>query len=216
MIRNRSSPQDEATSDLIAELRESVIPQAVAGTGLQAFVGGQTAAFEDIRVTIASRMPLFFTLVIGLSFVLLMVVFRSIAVPLKAAVMNLIAIGAAYGVLVAIFQWGWFAGPLGVGREGPIEAFVPMMLFAILFGLSMDYEAFLLSRVRENCIAGDGNSEAAGPPARRLLLRSAAAQSSGPVALLALPRSSRPWRGLAGEAGRSIAVGSWCLLERRE
>ena len=159
-VISQASPQDEATSDLIAELRETVIPQAVSGSELQAFVGGQTATFEDIRVTITSRMPLFFTLVIGLSFVLLMVVFRSIAVPLKAAVMDLIAIGAAYGVLVAIFQWGWLAGPLGAGREGPIEAFVPMMLFAILFGLSMDYEVFLLSRIRENYVVGAGNSEA--------------------------------------------------------
>ena len=159
-VISETSPQDEATSELIRELRDSVIPAALSGTGLAAFVGGQTAAFEDVRAQIASRLPLFFALVIGLSFVLLMVVFRSIAVPLKAAAMNLLAIGAAYGVLVAIFQWGWFAGPLGIGREGPIESFVPMMLFAILFGLSMDYEVFLLSRIRENHVGGASNSEA--------------------------------------------------------
>jgi RND superfamily putative drug exporter len=132
----------------------------IVGSGVEVFIGGQTAVFEDIRDQITSRLPQFFGLVIGLSFLLLMIVFRSLVVPIKAAVMNLLAIGAAFGVLVAIFQWGWLAGPLGVGRPGPIESFAPMMLFAILFGLSMDYEVFLLSRVRENYVEGLSNREA--------------------------------------------------------
>ncbi len=155
-----TSPQDERTGQLIEKLRSEVLPAALAGTGMRAFVGGQTALFDDISERIVSRLPLFFGLVIGLSFVLLMVVFRSFAVPLKAALMNLLAIGSAYGVLVAIFQWGWFGELLGVGREGPIESFAPMMLFAILFGLSMDYEVFLLSRIRENYMRGASNREA--------------------------------------------------------
>ena len=154
-----TSPQDERTGALIAELRGKTIPTVLAGTGVRGFVGGQTAAFDDIGSRIGERMPLFFAVVIGLSFLLLMIVFRSIIVPLKAAVMNLLAIGAAYGVLVAVFQWGWLAGPLGVGNPGPIESFLPLLMFAILFGLSMDYEVFLLSRIRENYVRGETNSE---------------------------------------------------------
>lgn len=154
------SPQDQSTEALIVTLREEVIPAALQGSGTRAFIGGQTAAFVDIGSTITTRLPVFFALVIGLSFVLLMVVFRSVAIPLKAAAMNLLAIGAAYGVLVAVFQWGWLGGLLNIGREGPIESFLPMMLFAILFGLSMDYEVFLLSRVRENYLHGRDNGEA--------------------------------------------------------
>ena len=105
-------------------------------------------------------MPVFFTAVIGLSFLLLLVMFRSVLIPVKAAVMNLLSIGAAYGVLVAVFQWGWFGNLLGVQREGPIEAFVPMLLFAVLFGLSMDYEVFLVSRIQEVYLKTGDNSEA--------------------------------------------------------
>jgi RND superfamily putative drug exporter len=111
-------------------------------------VGGATASFVDIGERIAGRMPLFFAFVVGLSFLLLMAVFRSVVVPVKAAIMNLLSVGAAYGVLVPIFQWGWGDGLLDI-RPGPVEAFLPMMLFAILFGLSMDYEVFLVSRMRE-------------------------------------------------------------------
>ncbi len=108
-----------------------------------------TASFDDIATKLLGRLPLFIGVVLALSFLLLMVVFRSLVVPAKAVVMNLLSIGAAYGVLVAVFQWGWGKNLIGVGRTGPIESFVPMMLFAILFGLSMDYEVFLLSRMRE-------------------------------------------------------------------
>jgi len=152
------APQDESTTFLLERLRSEVIPQATAGTDLEAHVGGITAAFSDIGDRISQRLPFFLAIVIGLSFVLLMAVFRSIAIPLKAAVMNLLSIGAAYGVLVAVFQWGWLSGPLDTGGAGPIESFLPMMLFAVLFGLSMDYEVFLLSRVRENYVGGMGNS----------------------------------------------------------
>ncbi|MBK9611504.1 MAG: MMPL family transporter [Dehalococcoidia bacterium] len=112
------SPQDESTAQLLDRLREHVIPEATAGTEVRAYVGGITATFGDLGDRIASRLPLFLAIVIGLSFVLIMVVFRSIAVPIKAAAMNLLSIGAAYGVLVAIFQWGWLSGPLGTGGPG--------------------------------------------------------------------------------------------------
>ena len=112
------------------------------------FVGGITAASIDFAEKIASRLPSFIGGVIVLSFLLLMVVFRSVLVPLKAAIMNLLSIGAAYGVIVAVFQWGWF-GRCSASTDRPIESWVPMMMFAVLFGLSMDYEVFLLSRVRE-------------------------------------------------------------------
>jgi RND superfamily putative drug exporter len=145
-----TSPQDDRTSELVHRLRNDVIPSAMAGhAGADVYVGGQTATFIDLSDQLSSRLPWFIAAVIGLSVLLLMMVFRSIAVPLKAAAMNLLSIGAAYGILVAIFQWGWFKGVFGVEETVPIISFMPMMLFAILFGLSMDYEVFLLSRVRE-------------------------------------------------------------------
>jgi RND superfamily putative drug exporter len=144
-----TSPQSERTEDLIDRLRDAVIPATTAGTGATVLVGGFTAAGSDISEYLAERLPLFVGGVLLLSFLLLLVVFRSVLVPVKAVVMNLLSIAAAYGVVVAIFQWGWFSGPLGIESTGPIEPFVPMMLFAIVFGLSMDYEVFLLSRIRE-------------------------------------------------------------------
>jgi RND superfamily putative drug exporter len=154
-----TAPQSEETEELVNELRAAV-PQALEGTGAEAFVGGGTAVFIDVGNKIASRLPFFFAAVIGVSFVLLMAVFRSVLIPLKAALMNALSIGAAFGVLVAVFQWGWFGGVLGVEREGPIESFVPMMLFAILFGLSMDYEVFLVTRIHEEYLRTRDNSEA--------------------------------------------------------
>ncbi|MEX2237412.1 MAG: MMPL family transporter [Dehalococcoidia bacterium] len=149
-----SAPQDSATSRLVHTLRGDVIPAATQGTGVSAYVAGSTAAEIDVGERITSRTPIFFAVVIGLSFLLLMVVFRSVLIPIKAAVLNLLSIGAAYGVVVAIFQWGWLAGPLGINSTGPIEPFLPMMMFAILFGLSMDYEVFLVSRIREEHVMG--------------------------------------------------------------
>jgi RND superfamily putative drug exporter len=151
-----TAPQDEATTTLIKTLRNDVIP----GTGVEAKVGGFTAAGVDFADVIGSRMPLLFIGVLSLSFLLLMAVFRSLLVPLKAVIMNLLSIGAAYGVIVAIFQWGWGMNLIGVGKAGPIESWAPMMLFAIVFGLSMDYEVFLLSRVREEYLRTGNNAEA--------------------------------------------------------
>ncbi len=144
-----TSPQDDLTSDLVGTLRDDVVPAAVAGTNLHAYVGGATASFIDVNERMSSRTPTFIAIVVGLSFVLLTTVFRSPVIALKAALMNLLSIGAAYGVVVAVFQWGWGASLFGVDETGPIAAFMPMFLFAILFGLSMDYEVFLLSRIRE-------------------------------------------------------------------
>ena len=144
-----TSPQSEATEDLIHHLRSEVVPPLVAGTGAQVKVGGVTAAGIDFADYNSQRLPVFIGAVLAMSFVLLVVVFRSPLVALKAVVMNLLSIGAAYGVIVAVFQWGWGASLIGVGSSGPVEAWVPMMLFAIVFGLSMDYEVFLLSRIRE-------------------------------------------------------------------
>jgi RND superfamily putative drug exporter len=154
-----TSPQDQRTVRLIHHLRQDVLPSATAGSGLLAHVGGQTAAVSDLSARVGARLPLFIGAVLALSFLLLMAVFRSILVPLKAVLVDLLSIGAAYGVLVAVFQWGWGGGLLNL-QPGPVEAFVPMMLFAILFGLSMDYEMFLLSRVKEEYDRSRDNGEA--------------------------------------------------------
>jgi putative drug exporter of the RND superfamily len=148
-VQPTTSPQDKETAHLVNRLRDDVIPEAVAGTTADVKVGGATAAVVDFSRYTADRLPWFIGAVLLLSFLLLMVVFRSLLVPLKAVIMNLLSVGAAYGILVAVFQWGWGDNLLGVGREGPIEAWIPMMLFAVIFGLSMDYEVFLLSRIRE-------------------------------------------------------------------
>ncbi len=145
IVYPESAPQDEATSQLVDRLRNDVIP----ASGVDSAVGGFTAASTDFASYLGGRMPLLIGVVLLLSFLLLMAVFRSVLVPLKAVIMNLLSIGAAYGVLVAIFQWGWGRELIGVDKAGPIEAWVPMFLFAIVFGLSMDYEVFLLSRIKE-------------------------------------------------------------------
>lgn len=155
----QTSPQDEATRDLLGRLRSEVIPGADT-TGLEIHLGGVTAVFEDLGATLAERLPVFIAAVIGLSFLLLMVVFRSIVIPIKAAIMNLLSIGAAYGVMVAIFQWGWGKDLIGLDATGPIQSFIPMLLFAVLFGLSMDYEVFLLSRIREEYVRSGDNTTA--------------------------------------------------------
>jgi putative drug exporter of the RND superfamily len=149
-VQPTTSPQDRETGHLVNRLRDQVVPQAVAGSTADVKVGGATAAVVDFSRYTAERLPWFIAAVLVLSFILLTVVFRSLLVPLKAVIMNLLSVGAAYGILVAVFQWGWGDSLLGVGREGPIEAWIPMMLFAVIFGLSMDYEVFLLSRIRED------------------------------------------------------------------
>jgi putative drug exporter of the RND superfamily len=144
-----TSPESAATSDLITSLRKNVVPKAEKGTTLKVYVGGITAIFNDFSTVISSKLPLFLAVVIGLGFLILMVAFRSIVVSLTAACMNILAAGAAFGVLVAVFQWGWGASILHTGGGGPVEAFIPVMMLAILFGLSMDYEVFLVSRMHE-------------------------------------------------------------------
>ncbi len=143
-----SGPQDEATDALVDRLRDDVLPGVEQATGTDIKVTGIVAANVDASSLMRERIPIFFGAVLILSFLLLMVVFRSLLVPLKAVVMNLLSIGAAYGIMVALFQWGWLSDITGV-QPGPVEPWMPMMLFAIVFGLSMDYEVFLLSRVRE-------------------------------------------------------------------
>jgi RND superfamily putative drug exporter len=143
-----SGPQDEATTDLVKRLRDDVLPPAEDAAGVDVAVTGNVAVNVDFSHYLSSRLPYFFTAVLALSFLLLMVVFRSLLVPLKAVIMNLLSIGAAYGLVVALFQWGWLSDLTNV-EPAPIEPWAPMMLFAIVFGLSMDYEVFLLSRVRE-------------------------------------------------------------------
>jgi RND superfamily putative drug exporter len=144
-----TSPQDEATQETVARLRSEVFPTVLDGTAATAHVGGQTATFADLGDRVQERMPRFVAAVLLLSFLLLTVLFRSVLVRLKAVLMNLLSVGAAYGVLVMVFQWGWAAGLIGVESTVPIVSFIPLFMFAILFGLSMDYEVFLLSRVRE-------------------------------------------------------------------
>ncbi|MGH2596019.1 MAG: MMPL family transporter [Actinomycetota bacterium] len=153
-----TSPQDQATTELVRRLRADTIPAATP-EGATVHVGGGTATFIDLSDRITNALPWFIGAVVLLSFLLLMVVFRSILVPLKAAVLNLLSIGAAYGVIVVIFQWGWGRSLLGVDQLIPIVSFVPMMMFAVLFGLSMDYEVFLLSRIREEYLKTGKNVE---------------------------------------------------------
>ncbi len=149
-VQPTTSPQDRATESLVHHLRKDVVPAAVGGSPTVVKVGGSTAAVTDFAEFTAARLPWFIGVVLVLSFLLLMVVFRSVLVPLKAVIMNLLSVGAAYGIMVAVFQWGWGKQLFGIGKDGPIEAWVPMMLFAVIFGLSMDYEVFLLSRIRED------------------------------------------------------------------
>jgi RND superfamily putative drug exporter len=154
-----TAPQDAKTSDLLERLRGGVIPQATAGTPLKVYVGGNTAGFEDFSDKVASRLPLFIGVVIGLSVLLLIAAFRSLWIPLVSAVFNLLSIGAAYGVVVAVFQEGIGASLIGADSGVPVVSFIPVMMFAILFGLSMDYNVFLLSRVHEAYNEGDGPRE---------------------------------------------------------
>jgi RND superfamily putative drug exporter len=142
-------PQATETSDLVSRLRDTVVPKALEGSTAKAYVGGQTAAYDDIAKHIGSRMPMFLGLVMGVIFLILTMAFRSVVVAFKAALTTLISGMAALGAIVAIFQWGWMGSVVGLDRTGPIESYMPLILFAILFGLAMDYEVFLVSRIRE-------------------------------------------------------------------
>jgi RND superfamily putative drug exporter len=156
---SNAAPQDQATTDLVNHLRDDVLPGVERSTSSTVLVGGPTANQVDFVSTLSSKLPLFIAVVVLLAALLLMVVFRSVVIPVQAAVMNLLSFAASLGVVVAIFQWGWFGGPLGV-TGGPIDAFIPVFLFAIVFGLSMDYEVFLVSRIREEW-ARSGDSSGA-------------------------------------------------------
>ena len=156
-----SSPQASATTDLITHLRTTTIPAVTAGTAVTVYVGGTTAIFADFAKVLTSKLPLFIGLVVVLSFILLAIVFRSLVIPLTAAVMNLLSIAAAFGILVAVFQWGWLGSVFQVNQTGPIEAFLPVMMFAILFGLSMDYEVFLITRIQEEYFKSGKNNSVA-------------------------------------------------------
>jgi RND superfamily putative drug exporter len=147
-----TSPQDVKTSELITRLRTDVIPAAENGSGLKVLVGGATAIFDDFASIITSKLPLFIGVIVALGFVLLFIAFRSFVVPATAALMNLLAAAAAFGVVVAFFQWGWGSDRLGLGRAGPVEAFLPVIMLAVLFGLSMDYQVFLVSRMHEEWV----------------------------------------------------------------
>jgi RND superfamily putative drug exporter len=144
-----TAPQAQKTAQLVTSLRRHVIPPLTAGTGVRVLVGGETAGGVDASSYLSGRLFWVIGGVIVLAFVLLMAVFRSVVIPVKAAVMNLLSVGAAYGVIVAVFQWGWAGSLIGIGSTGPIDPWIPLMMFTILFGLSMDYEVFLLSRMRE-------------------------------------------------------------------
>jgi RND superfamily putative drug exporter len=144
-----SAPQDKETSDLVHRIRYDVVPSVITGESPTIYLTGNTPFVVDFADYIGNRLPLFIGAVLVLSFLLLMTVFHSIVVAAKAVIMNMLSIAASFGALVAVFQWGSGDNLIGLGREGPIEAWAPMMLFAILFGLSMDYEVFLLTRIRE-------------------------------------------------------------------
>jgi RND superfamily putative drug exporter len=151
-----SSPQAYATTQLVSRLRSETIPPVESSTGMHVYVGGVTAGAVDFASVLGKKLPLFIGVVVLLSALLLMIVFRSLVIPVQAAFMNLLSIGASLGVIVVVFQWAWFDGLVGV-KAGPIESFVPVMLFAIVFGLSMDYEVFLISRIHEQWTrSGDG------------------------------------------------------------
>ncbi|MFI1071881.1 MMPL family transporter [Streptomyces puniciscabiei] len=155
-----SAPQSQHTSDLVDRLRTRVLPRAEAGTSLDIQVGGVTAGYDDFAAVIVGKLPLFVGAVIGLGCLLLLVAFRSLGIPLKAAVMNLAAVAAAFGIVVAVFQWGWGSELLGLGRAGPIEPFLPVIMVSVLFGLSMDYQVFLVSRMYEEWLETGDNRRA--------------------------------------------------------
>src|SRR5215467_1913006 len=155
-----TAPQDSGTTDLINHLRSDVIPKAEQGTSLKVYVGGITAIFNDFSKVLTGKLPLFIGVIVGLGFLLLLIAFRSIVVPLTSAVMNLLAAAASFGVVVAFFQWGWGSVALGLGRPGPVDAFVPVLTLAVLFGLSMDYQVFLVNRMHEEWVHTRDNRKA--------------------------------------------------------
>ncbi|MEZ5076169.1 MAG: MMPL family transporter [Solirubrobacterales bacterium] len=157
---SKSAPSADATVNLVERLRDRTIPAALSGSQAQAYVGGQTAGYIDLAAKISDKLPQMIATVIALAFLVLLIAFRSLLIPIKAAAMNLLSIGAAYGVLTAVFQWGWGASLIGLDGAIPIVSFVPLLMFAILFGLSMDYEVFLMTGISER-YAVDGETRLA-------------------------------------------------------
>jgi putative drug exporter of the RND superfamily len=157
---SKAGPADSETTTLVRHLRSSVLPSAEQGTNISAHVGGSTAGYDDLASRISAKLPLQIIVVIALSFVLLILAFRTVVIPPQAALMNLLSIGASYGVLTAIFQYGWLSGVIGLDGSVPIVSYVPLFMFAILFGLSMDYEVFLVSQIEEHHNAGEDNQTA--------------------------------------------------------
>ncbi|PJN32544.1 hypothetical protein CG717_07430 [Streptomyces sp. CB02613] len=155
-----TSPQSEETADLITHLRDDVIPPAEKDSSLKVYVGGQTAIFDDFADVLTGKLPLFLTVIVALGCVLLLLAFRSLLVPLTAAVMNILATAASFGVIVAFFQYGWGSEPFGLGAAGPVEAFLPVIMLSVLFGLSMDYQVFLVSRMHEEWVHTGDNKRA--------------------------------------------------------
>ena len=153
-----TSPQSAETAALVAHLRDDVISRAEAGTGLTVLVGGPTAIGTDFAHVLSSKLILFIAVIVVLGFLLLMAVFRSLLVPLVASVMNLLSVGAALGVMNVVFEWGWGHSLFRISSEAPVEVFVPVLLISILFGLSMDYEVFLVSRIHEEWVAKRDNT----------------------------------------------------------
>ncbi len=149
-VLSKSEPWADETVDLVEELRDTTIPAALKGTEASSYVGGQTAGYIDLGSQIAEKLPLMIAIVVALSFFVLLIAFRSLLVPIKAAAMNLLSVAAAYGVVTAVFQLGWGSSLIGLDHSIPIVSFVPLLMFAILFGLSMDYEVFLLTQMREH------------------------------------------------------------------
>ena len=161
-VYSKQSPQSATTTDLTNRLVDTTLPAAVTGTDAKGYVTGTTAAQVDFRDIVSSRLPLIIGVVVALAFLIILAVFRGLLVALKAAVLNVLSIAASYGVVVAVFQWGWGGPALGVSGKVPIESYVPMMMFAIIFGLSMDYEIFLLSRIHEAWLrTGDAKASVA-------------------------------------------------------
>ena len=161
-----TKPQDPGTEDLLENLRDDVMPRLQRQTGIAVSIGGATASQVDLSSVLSEKLPFFIIVVVGLSLLLLAIVFRSLLIPLKAAVMNVLSIGAALGVITYVFQDGHFASLIGIDSTGPIESFFPVFLFAIVFGLSMDYEVFLVSRMHEEWESGkdaNGRCETASP-----------------------------------------------------
>lgn len=156
-FKTTTSPQSEKTYRLVRHLRSTTLPSLYQGTTNHIYLYGDTAINVDFAKVLARKMPLFIAVVVGLSFILLLIAFRSLVVPLTAAVMNLLAAGGSFGLIVAIFQYGWFSDSMGAGPGGPIDAWIPAMLFAILFGLSMDYQVFLVSRMHEAWVQTEDN-----------------------------------------------------------